>query len=73
MYTEGLCLSEGYKMLPLTGKYPNVPEAPRNHIQTQRIKGIVKGDSPNFPTNKLPIPATKIVESIDMKTIGPIT
>jgi hypothetical protein len=37
------------------------------------MKGMVKGERPNFPTKRLPIPATNIVERIDIKTIGPIT
>ncbi len=38
-----------------------------------RIKGNVNGDNPNLPTKRPPIPATKNVDNIDIKTIGPIT
>ena len=57
----------------MTGKYLNDPDAPSIHTHTLSINGMVNGESPNLPTNKLPIPATKIVESTDIKMIGPTT
>ena len=37
------------------------------------MNGIVKGERPNLPTNKPPIPAVNIVDSIDINTIGATT